>query len=126
MKDRKILVIVILLIVFTGIIYFWVQNSNVPAPYDDFAKCLKEKGATFYGTFWCPHCQNQKKLFGKSSKYLPYAECSTTDGQSQTIVCKEKNIESYPTWEFSDGSRMTGETSLSVLSEKTECPLPSS
>jgi hypothetical protein len=24
---------------------------------DDFAKCIKDSGAMFYGAFWCPHCQ---------------------------------------------------------------------
>jgi len=31
--------------------------------YSEFAKCLTQKGAKMYGTFWCPHCQNQKKEF---------------------------------------------------------------
>ena len=39
-------------------------------------------------------------------------------------ICQEKNIESYPTWEFNDGSRLDGEISLTQLAEKTGCPLP--
>ena len=100
-----------------------------PAPIEDlavtaFATCLKDKGTTFFGTFWCPHCQAQKKLFGGSVKALPYVECSTPDGQNQTAICKEKKIESYPTWEFVDGSRITGEQTFQALSEKSGCAVP--
>jgi len=91
-----------------------------------FAQCLEEKGATFYGAFWCPHCQAQHRTFGKKgSDALPYTECSTPDGQGQTDVCKEAGIESYPTWEFADGARVTGEQSIETLAEKTGCPITS-
>ena len=105
-------------------IFLLVSANNKPGKLDEFARCLKDKGAVFYGTFWCPHCQNQKAMFGKSAKLLPYIECSTPDGQSQLAVCQEKKIEGYPTWEFTDSSRESGEVPLSRLSEKTGCPLP--
>ncbi len=92
--------------------------------YDALATCLKDKGAIFYGAFWCPHCQATKKLFGSSQKLLPYVECSTPDAQGQTQVCIDKGIKSYPTWEFADGTRMTGEIPLATLAEKTACELP--
>lgn len=97
--------------------------SGEPGKLDAFATCLKDKGLKFYGAFWCPHCQAQKKLFGSSERLLPYIECSTPDAQEQTAVCKEKEIESYPTWEFSDGTRQSGEITLEQLSEKSQCPL---
>ncbi|MEX2029099.1 MAG: hypothetical protein WD963_01305 [Candidatus Paceibacterota bacterium] len=92
--------------------------------YDEFAMCLGEQGALFYGAFWCPACQSQKKAFGNSAKLLPYVECSTADAQSQTRVCIDENIASYPTWEFADETRMLGVISLEQLAEKTSCPLP--
>jgi thiol-disulfide isomerase/thioredoxin len=101
-----------------------VKYSNTPSKYDGFASCLSEKGAKFYGAFWCPHCRNQKNMFGKSSKNLPYIECSTPDGNGQLAVCTEAGIESYPTWIFSDGSKENGEISLEKLAEKTNCQLP--
>lgn len=91
--------------------------------YDSFATCLGEKGVTFYGAFWCPHCQNQKKLFGSSVDKLPYVECSAPDGKAQLQECTDKKIISYPTWEFADGSRLKGEQSLKILSEKTGCAI---
>ena len=92
-----------------------------PGKYDTFATCLKDKGAVFYGAFWCSHCQSQKKAFGTSAKLLPYVECSTPDAAGQTQICKDKNIASYPTWEFADGTRLNGEIPLVQLAEKTSC-----
>jgi thiol-disulfide isomerase/thioredoxin len=85
---------------------------------------LKDKGAIFYGSFWCPHCQAQKKLFGDSVKLLPYVECSTPDGNAQTQICIDKKITGYPTWKFADGSELTGEIPLATLADKTACTLP--
>lgn len=95
-----------------------------PGKYDAFAQCLTEKGAVFYGAFWCPHCQNQKAMFGKSAKLLSYVECATPDGKGRLPICEEKKIEGYPTWEFADGSREAGEVPLRRLAEKTGCALP--
>lgn len=102
----------------------WYVNSQ-PGELDGFASCLGEKGAKFYGAFWCPHCANQKKLFGRSAKKLPYVECGVpgnTSGQQQ--VCTDAKVTGYPTWVFADDSRLTGEISLATLAEKTACVLP--
>lgn len=107
-----------------AILFFGVRYFNRLGRLDGFAKCLDEKGAIFYGAFWCPHCQKQKEMFGKSAKLLPYVECSTPDGKAQLDVCKEKGVVGYPTWIFADGSRETGEVPFVNLSEKTGCELP--
>lgn len=125
MPKRSHLVIWIAIVaVLVGGVLLLIRYQSQPGALDLFAQCLKEKGATFYGAFWCPHCQNQKAMFGKSAKLLPYVECSTPDGKDQLQICQDKNIEGYPTWEFFDGSKESGEVSLSRLSEKTGCPLP--
>jgi hypothetical protein len=90
------------------------------------AQCLKDKGAVFYGAFWCEHCAEQKKRFGSAEKLLPYVECSTPDQRAQTQICIAKKIQSYPTWEFLDGSRLTGVQTLTQLAEKTGCVDPAS
>ena len=97
------------------------KSSGKPGQYDALASCIAESGATFYGAFWCPHCNNQKKAFGKSDKLLPYVECSNPDGKSQTQVCIDKEIQSYPTWELADGTRLSGEQSPAKLAEATGC-----
>lgn len=89
-----------------------------------FAQCIEQSGATFYGAFWCPHCVAQKEAFGDAEKYLPYVECSTPDGQRQTEACAEAEIKSYPTWEFGDNTRVSGDQTLEQLAEKTSCSLP--
>lgn len=104
--------------------YFLLVASSTPGGLEAFAQCLRQKHALFYGAFWCPHCQEQKALFGTSQRSLPYVECSTPDGRSEMSICRSKGIREYPTWEFADGSRETQVLSLSRLAEKTGCPLP--
>ncbi|MEK7128574.1 MAG: hypothetical protein AAB933_03370 [Patescibacteria group bacterium] len=128
-NNVKIFLSVIGLLVLGTIAAVIVRSKNNPVPvepgkYDVFAQCLGEKGAVFYGAFWCKHCQNQKKLFGASAKLLPYVECSNANGNGQTQICIDKKIPSYPTWEFADGTRLNGEIPLAQLSEKTSCELP--
>ena len=124
-KVRNWLIILAVVIVIIVVAYVMaIKPAAADDKYDGFAQCLKSSGVEFYGTFWCSHCQNQKKLFGSSKQYLPYIECSTPDGTGQLQVCKDKGIEGYPTWIFKDGSRLSGELSLQTLAEKTNCILP--
>lgn len=93
--------------------------------YTVFAKCLKETGAKMYGAYWCPACAAQKKLFGKKAvKEISYIECDYRGKGANPILCTEKGIKAYPTWEFKDGSFESGVTTLEELSEKTGCSLP--
>jgi len=124
-SNRKTIIIGIIgLVVIIGLLAYAGTVSGGPGKLDGFAQCLKDKDAIFYGAFWCPHCQNQKALFGSSKQYLPYVECSNPDGQSQTEICKQDGIKSYPTWVFPDLSTTTGEVPLTVLADKTKCELP--
>jgi hypothetical protein len=91
---------------------------------DDFAKCVSDSGATFYGTYWCPQCDRQRDLFGMSDRYLNYVECAYRDSDEQKRECKRAGVKSYPTWEFGDGSRMTGFQTLRRLADRTDCALP--
>ena len=29
-----------------------------------------------YGLYWCPHCIEQKEMFGAAFHYVPYVECA--------------------------------------------------
>lgn len=100
-------------------------KSQVPSIYDGFAQCLTEKGVKMYGAWWCPHCQNQKDLFGSAFEFVDYVECSPGSSKGMSQQCKDAGIEGYPTWVFADGSKASGEQSFEGLSEKTSCPLPS-
>ena len=122
----------ILLVLAVAALGYWYWDSTRPGQYDKFAMCLEEKGAKFYGAFWCSHCQAQKALFGKSKNLLPYIECSTADTKGQTQICKDKNIQSYPTWSFPMASTTStsteefapGEKTFAQLAEKTGCENP--
>ncbi len=121
-KEVKIFIGIIigLIILITGLL---VLNAKTPGKYDALAQCISDSNAKFYGAYWCPHCQAQKTLFGKSAKKLPYVECASSQTQ-QTQVCIDNKIESYPTWEFADGTRVTGEQSFAGLASKTGCVVP--
>ena len=69
-KKKKMLAItgLVLLVLATTTTYAAVK----PGRYDDFAKCLTEKGAKMYGEDWCPYTKAQKNMFGKSFKYIDY------------------------------------------------------
>ena len=121
-KNKRLMWLIIAIIILGGLYYATKLNAQ-PGQYDTFAQCLKERGAVFYGAFWCPHCQSQKKMFGKSAKYLNYVECSTPDGRGELPICQNQQITGYPTWLFADGSRESGELSLDFLASKTDCTL---
>ena len=126
MKSTYVYVgLVIVIIIGLVLIRNSANESDVAAstPFDTFAQCLSDAGAKFYGAYWCPHCQDQKKIL-KNSKMLPYIECSTPDGKGQVKVCIDAKITGYPTWDFADGSRIDKELTLKELSEKTKCEVP--
>ena len=123
-RQKNLLYWGIAILVVAGIVGGLIYYANQPAPLDELAKCLGEKGATFYGAYWCPVCNKQKTTFGRSAQYLPYTECSDPGTRNQNELCANAKIEAYPTWEFANGERMTGALSLTQLSEKTGCALP--
>lgn len=95
------------------------QSSNL----DGFAHCLADKKVTMYGSFLCPHCDDQKKLFGKSFRLVPYVECSVRGSRQMSFLCRTALIKYTPTWTFADGSRLVGLQSLKTLGEKSGCKL---
>jgi hypothetical protein len=99
-------------------------DSEKPGNLDGFAKCLAEKKATMYGSFLCPHCDDQKKVFGSSFQYVPYIECSIRGSRQMTFSCIAAQIRYTPTWVFDGGDRLVGFQPLKSLSEKTGCKLP--
>jgi glutaredoxin len=95
--------------------------GDAPGPEDPWVRGLAENlsrsDAKFYGASWCPHCQDQKKLFGSSVKRIPYVECSPGGPQAPSApICQEKNISSYPTW-IINGQRYTGVLPLDELAK---------
>jgi hypothetical protein len=100
------------LIVILGIGY-----ALTPGPYDKFAKCLSEKGATMYGAMgWCKYTQGQKAMFGKSFKHINYYE------HTNYPVDDYGAIKKTPTW-IIDGKVYENAQSFEDLSKLTGCPI---
>ncbi len=109
-------VLVVAAIIVVYLVFF--SNSG---RYDELAMCINRTGAKMYGAWWCPHCNDQKDMFGGSWKYMNYVECSNADGTAQTQACIDANVTVYPTWEYGNGTRHTGVLSLDQLAALTNC-----
>lgn len=110
--------IIIVLLIFVA------TRSSGPSKYESFAQCLTEQDVVMYGAWWCPHCTNQKQLFEGAFNKITYVECSAPGSRAMNQTCQDAGVQSYPTWEFADKSRLTGERTLTELSQKTNCELP--
>lgn len=122
MKSVTIFWLLIILLIVVGVASSFYVSAK-PGKYDTFAQCLTDKGVIFYGAFWCPHCQSTKRMFGASARLLPYRECSTPDTKGQLKECTDAGVQSYPTWVFPDGTRLTGEQTLQAISTASNCPI---
>ena len=68
-----------------------------------FAKFLTDNNFKMYSAYWCPHCHDQKQLFGKKAvKELTIVECAQDGKDNQYKICQEKQIEGFPSWEIND------------------------
>lgn len=96
----------------------WEKNDTVENPQiQALAEHLSKTGAKFYGASWCPHCEEQKEMFGASAHRLPYIECSPGGRRApQATPCRVARIRSYPTW-FINGQRYEGTYSLRQLAQ---------
>jgi uncharacterized membrane protein/glutaredoxin len=95
----------------------WEVTTESTAAETELAKHLTDSGAKMYGAFWCPHCFEQKQLFGKeAAKQIPYNECAPEGNNPQTDLCRQKKIQSFPTWEI-NGKFYTGAQELEKLAK---------
>jgi glutaredoxin len=69
-----------------------------------------------YGAYWCPHCAEQKALFGEAAKELPYVECDPSGVNPRPDLCEKVGVKSFPTWVVG-GERREGVQSLETLAE---------
>lgn len=80
------------------------------------AEHLGELDATMYGSFRCPHCNQQKELFGEAFKKIRYVECHVRGENANPSLCLAKGIRRYPTWEI-NGNYYEGLLPLTKLAE---------
>lgn len=82
------------------------------------ARHLTQSGAVMYGAYWCPHCRDQKALFGSAAALLPYVECDPQGAHAQPDRCRARGIRVYPTWDF-HGQLVEGVLSLDDLARRS-------
>ena len=128
---KKLISLIFLIVLISGC-------TKVNPSVDALANCLAEKGVKEYGAFWCPNCAKQEKLFGSSFEIIKekvYLECdprcdvedikdlpiACRGKLGQTELCLQKNINKYPTWEFSNGETLIGVQEFSTLAEMAGC-----
>lgn len=82
------------------------------------ANHLKDIDANMYGAWWCPHCHQQKQLFGaEATAAFNYVECAEDGQNPQPDLCRSKaQITGFPTWEI-NGEFYSGTQSLARLAE---------
>jgi uncharacterized membrane protein/glutaredoxin len=104
----------------TGTLVIYGIQSQALAVNNSFAGRLAQHlqtiNAKMYGAYTCPYCQRQKALFGDAAKLMPYVECAPDGQNSQTDLCRQKNITGYPTWEI-NGNMHSGLRSLEELAD---------
>jgi len=81
------------------------------------ARHLKQIGAKEYVAWWCPHCHEQKELFGKEAySYINHVECDPRGKNARPDLCEAAKIQSFPTWEI-NGKQYAGVQSLKELAK---------
>jgi hypothetical protein len=100
---------------------FWYYNNH---RYDGFAKCLASAQAKMYGLYWCPHCAEQKAMFGKSFRYVPYVECAIKGSRELAPACTAAGVKLFPSWQFGSNPPVEGVFPMQELGDKTGCSLP--
>ncbi len=99
-------------VIIIALVSYSVYSATRSGPYDNFAKCLTEKGAVVYGAIdWCKYTQGQRAMFGNSWKYLNYQDFTKLPGIKKT-----------PTWVI-NGKWYENVQPFGKLAELTGCKL---
>ncbi len=91
--------------------------------YAKLAQCLTDKGVKFYGAFWCPHCSEQKKLFGSDIRKVTYIECDARGAGANPAACNAAGVVKYPSWFFPGQGITTGVFKPEELAKKANCSI---
>ena len=95
-----------------------ITTSSGPAEIA-LARHLKQIGAKEYIAWWCPHCHEQKQLFGKEAySEIDHIECAEGGKNARPDLCKSANVQSFPTWEIK-GKSYAGVQSLEDLAQNS-------
>lgn len=119
-RDKRVWgsIALILIVSYAG---FWYYNNH---RYDGFAKCLASTQTKMYGLYWCPHCAEQKAMFGRAFRHVPYVECAIKGSRELAPACAAAGVKLFPSWQFGNNHPVEGVFPLQELSDKTGCRLP--
>src|ERR1017187_4713960 len=97
-KARKTLTYGVIVVLLAGAFIAGRHYQN--HKYDAFAQCLATKQAKMYGLYWCPHCIEQKEMFGEAFHHVPYVECAIRGSSGMATECKIAAVKLFPSWQF--------------------------
>jgi uncharacterized membrane protein len=91
------------------------------------AEHLVKVGAKEYVAYWCPHCHEQKLLFGKQAYKIIEdnisVECAPDSPKSKPALCQASKIQGFPSWVI-NGRIYSGVQNLNELAKITSYPGP--
>ncbi len=98
----------------------WEIKSTSGAAEIELAKHLTQTGTKMYSAYWCPHCYEQKQLFGKEAwEQVTNIECvADAKKNPQPELCTKAGIKGFPTW-IVNGKLDPGMKKLAKLAELT-------
>jgi uncharacterized membrane protein len=86
------------------------------------AKHLVTVGAKEYVAYWCPHCHEQKLIFGKEAYQIIEdkikIECAGDSPKGKPELCQAAKIQAFPTW-IINGQSYSGVQNLTELAKIT-------
>ena len=113
-NNKKLIILSVfflaVVLILAGIGFSFYQ-SNKPGQFDNFAKCLTDKGAVMYGASFCKYTHGQKGMFGNSMSFINYKDFS-----------EDSNVKLTPTW-LIDGEYYENAQSFDRLSAITGCAI---
>jgi uncharacterized membrane protein len=107
-----------------GAAFFYAMPAGGGSGFEaELARHLREQGAIMYGAYWCPHCREQKALFGDAANDVPYVECAADGINGRPDLCEKAGVRAFPTWVMGT-ARLEGTQSLAALAafSKFEAP----
>ena len=90
-----------------------------------FAQALFDSEAILFGAPWSGETTEQAALFADGARYLPLVDVTHPD-RTLNEIGEAYDITEFPTWEFADGTMVTGIQSLEDLSALAGVPIPES
>jgi uncharacterized membrane protein len=98
----------------------WEVSSVSKPPEIALAEHLTKQNVIMFGAYWCPHCYEQKQLFGKEAvDKIKYTECAPDGINPQTEACTNAGIRAFPAWVI-DGKVYEGVQTLDLLADLTK------